>query len=56
MRKTRSRKEPLDGEIFEILAGFTDFQLFKEMMISYKSVRNNELNKYQQPYYVRRKD
>lgn len=37
--KTRTRGEPLEGEIFEILAGLTDFFSFKEMMIHHQSVR-----------------
>jgi len=34
----RSRRDELDGEVFEILLAFTDFVSFKEMMVDYKAV------------------
>ena len=34
----RQRKDELDSEIFEILLTFSDFLVFKEMMLAYRSV------------------
>ena len=34
----RSRREELDGEIFEILITFEDFLEFKQLMLSYRAV------------------
>ena len=36
----RARRKHLEGEIFEILLTFTDFLVFKELILDYKAVRN----------------
>ena len=38
MKDLMSRREELDGEIFEILLTFEDFLEFKQLMLSFKSV------------------
>jgi hypothetical protein len=38
----RSRREELDGEIFEILITFEDFLEFKQLMLSYRAVSTFE--------------
>ncbi|XP_069674963.1 ADP-ribosylation factor-like protein 2-binding protein [Periplaneta americana] len=36
----QTRKNELDGEVFEILFTFSDFLAFKEMFLDYKAVKN----------------
>jgi len=43
-QELKSRKEPLQGEIFEILAGLTDFLSFKEMMLHHKFANDGFTN------------
>jgi ADP-ribosylation factor 2-binding protein len=38
MKDLMSRRDELDGEIFEILLTFEDFLEFKQLMLSFKSV------------------
>lgn len=38
MNNYRERTKMFDGEVIDILMGFTDFQSFKEMMIDVKQV------------------
>lgn len=38
MENLMSRREELDGEIFEILLTFEDFLEFKQLMIAHKAV------------------
>lgn len=44
MKDLMSRREELDGEIFEILLTFEDFLEFKQLMLSFKSVIIFSLN------------
>jgi ADP-ribosylation factor 2-binding protein len=39
MKDLMSRRDELDGEIFEILLTFGDFLEFKQLMLSFKAVR-----------------
>lgn len=41
----KSRKEEVDCELFDMLASFADFLLFKENMLQYKAQRENNFNK-----------
>jgi hypothetical protein len=36
----RTRKDELDGEVFDMLLTFSDFTAFKEMFLDYKAVSN----------------
>jgi ADP-ribosylation factor 2-binding protein len=36
----RTRRNELDGEVFEMLFTFSDFTAFKEMFLDYKAVSN----------------
>jgi hypothetical protein len=36
----RTRKDELDGEVFDVLFTFSDFTAFKEMFLDYKAVSN----------------
>jgi hypothetical protein len=33
-----SRREELEGEVFDVLYSFTDFVTFKELILDYRSV------------------
>lgn len=37
-----TRKEQIDDQILDTLLSFTDFQIFKEMMLDYKSRKSNK--------------
>lgn len=41
----KSRKDEVDCELFDMLASFADFIIFKETMLNYKSQRENNFNK-----------
>jgi ADP-ribosylation factor 2-binding protein len=36
----RTRRNELDGEVFEMLFTFSDFTAFKEMFLDYRAVSN----------------
>ncbi|CAD5114414.1 DgyrCDS3546 [Dimorphilus gyrociliatus] len=38
-KELENRKDELDGEIFEMLLTFSDFMIFKEMFLDYKSAK-----------------
>lgn len=38
----KNRKNEIDEQIYDMLLSFTDFQIFKEMMIDYKKCKMGE--------------
>ena len=42
----RSRRDEVDPELFDTLASFADFILFKETMLNYKSQRDGEMGEF----------
>ncbi|XP_063687795.1 ADP-ribosylation factor-like protein 2-binding protein [Bolinopsis microptera] len=42
----QSRRDEVDPELFDTLASFADFVLFKETMLNYKSQRDNEMGEF----------